>query len=199
MTTQYEMQPISTEAQPVLRQSIGFIAVGLLGSGLLYCLLQVGIAQTTFPHQANGSVITQNNQIVGSSLVAQNFQTAQYFHSRPSAINYDPMSVGGSNLAVSNPDLQVLIEERRMSFAQLNGISPSEVPLEMLAASGSGIDPDISPESAQLQAKRIAKTRHLTEQQVIDLINAQIEPKQFGVFGQARVNVLQLNLALDQL
>lgn len=195
----HQIPPISSKTQPLLRQSIGLIAVGLLGSGLLYCILQVAIAQTIFPHQANGSVLTQHQQAIGSSLVAQNFQSSRYFHARPSAIDYDPMALGGSNLALSNPQLQQLIAQRRAVFAQFNDISPEDVPLEMLTTSGSGIDPDISMESAQLQLKRIAKSRGITEQQVATLLRTHLQTKQFGLFGQERINVLQLNLALDQL
>lgn len=199
MTNQYVLPPISSDTQPVIRQSIGFTAVGLLVSGFLYCCIQVGIAQVTFPDQANGSMVLNKGQIVGSSLVAQKFQSAAYFHSRPSAIDYNPMSLGGSNMAVSNPALQHLIQERKTKFAESNGISPDDAPLEMITASGSGIDPDISPRSAQLQAQRIANARGIDKERILSLIQTHTQSKQFGVFGQARVNVLMLNLALDRL
>lgn len=107
--------------------------------------------------------------------------------------------MAGSNLAISNPDLQTQIKERTTQFAQNNQMTEQHVPNEMVTASGSGIDPDISPESAFLQVKRVAQQHHLPEQQVRDLVQHQIQPAQFGIYGQARVNVLQLNLALDQL
>ncbi|MDM1020395.1 potassium-transporting ATPase subunit KdpC [Acinetobacter sp. VNK23] len=199
MNMQQQLAAISNEKQPVLRQSIGLVAIGFLICGVLYCAVNVSIAQIIFPAQANGSLIEHQGKMVGSALVAQSFTGSQYFHPRPSVVDYNPQSVGGSNLAVSNPDLQQQIAERRTEFAHENGIHPQDVPNEMLTASGSGIDPDISPQSALLQLKRVAQQRQLTEKQVENVIKQHIQPKQFGLFGQERVNVLQLNLALDQL
>jgi K+-transporting ATPase ATPase C chain len=166
---------------------------------MLYATASVSIAQLIFPKQANGSVIELNGKIIGSSLVGQNFVSEQYFHGRPSAVSYNVDGMAGSNLAISNPDLQKQIKERTAQFAQNNQMTEQQVPNEMVTASGSGIDPDISPESALLQVKRVAQQRHLPEQQVRDLVQQQIQAEQFGIYGQARVNVLQLNLALDQL
>lgn len=194
-----ENLPLSTEVQSALRPSIGLILVGFLIAGVLYSVLSVSIAKLVFPQQANGSLIELNGKIVGSSLVGQNFVSEQYFHARPSAISYSVDGMAGSNLAVSNPDLQKQIKERILHFAQYNQIAEQQVPLDMITASGSGVDPDISPESALLQMKRVALQRHLSESQVKKLVQQQIQPAQFGLYGQARVNVLQLNLALDQL
>lgn len=194
-----ENLPLSTEVQSALRPSIGLILVGFLIAGGLYATASVSIAQLLFPVQANGSLIELDGRIVGSSLVGQNFVGEQYFHGRPSAVSYNVDGMAGSNLAVSNPDLQKQIKERTVQIAQNNHITEQQVPNEMVTASGSGIDPDISPESALLQVKRVAQQHHLPEQQVRDLVQQQIQPAQFGVYGQARVNVLQLNLALDQL
>ncbi|WHP05897.1 MULTISPECIES: potassium-transporting ATPase subunit KdpC [Acinetobacter] len=199
MNMQQQLAAISNEKQPVLRQSIGLVTVGFILCGVLYCAVNVSIAQIIFPAQANGSLIEHQGKMMGSALVAQPFTGQQYFHPRPSAVDYNPPSVGGSNLAVSNPDLQQQIAERRAKFAHENAINPQDVSNEMLTASGSGIDPDISPQSALLQLKRVAQHRQLTEQQVENVIKQHIQPKQFGLFGQERVNVLQLNLALDQL
>lgn len=182
-----------------LRPSLGLIVVGFLIAGVLYVTASVSVAQLLFPEQANGSLIKLDDRIVGSSLVGQNFVGGQYFHGRPSAVSYSVDGMAGSNLAVSNPDLQKQIKERTVQFAQDNHILEQKVPNDMVTASGSGIDPDISPESALLQVKRVAELRHLAEQQVRDLVQQQIQPAQFGLYGQARVNVLQLNLALDQL
>lgn len=190
---------LSSQGHSVLRPSLGLVVVGFLISGALYSMASVSFAQLMFPKQANGSVIELNGKIIGSSLVGQNFVSEQYFHGRPSAVNYSVDGMAGSNLAVSNPDLQKQIKERTTQFAQNNQVSEQQVPSEMITASGSGIDPDISPESAFLQVKRVAQQRHLPEQQVRDLVQQQIQPAQFGIYGQARVNVLQLNLALDQL
>lgn len=199
MNMQQQLAAISNEKQPVLRQSLGLVAIGFMLCGILYCVVNVSIAQIIFPAQANGSLIEHQGKMVGSALVAQSFTGQQYFHPRPSAVDYNPQSVGGSNLAVGNPDLQQQIAERQAKFAHENAINPQDVPNEMLTASGSGIDPDISPQSALLQLKRVAQHRQLTEQQVENIVKQHIQPKQYGLFGQERVNVLQLNLALDQL
>lgn len=191
--------PLSSEPQSLFRSSLGLVLVGFLIAGVLYCSVSVSLAQLLFPKQANGSVIELNGKIVGSSLVGQTFVSDQYFHARPSAIAYDADAVGGSNLAVSNPELQKQIKERTLQFAQNNQILEQQVPPEMITASGSGIDPDISPESALLQVKRVAQQRAISEQKVRDLVQQQIQPVQLGLYGQARVNVLQLNIALDQL
>ena len=190
---------LSNPVHSVLRPSLGLIVVGFFIAGMLYATASVSIAQLIFPKQANGSVIELNGKVVGSSLVGQNFVSEQYFHGRPSAVSYNVDGMAGSNLAISNPDLQKQIKERTVQFAQNNQITKQHVPSEMVTTSGSGIDPDISPESAFLQVKRVAQQRHLPEQQVRDLVQQQIQPAQFGVYGQARVNVLQLNLALEQL
>ncbi|ENW80035.1 K+-transporting ATPase, C subunit [Acinetobacter sp. NIPH 284] len=190
---------LSNQGHSVLRPSLGLIVVGFFIAGMLYATASVSIAQLIFPKQANGSVIELNGKIIGSSLVGQNFVSDQYFHGRPSAVSYSVDDMAGSNLAISNPDLQKQIKERTLDFAQYNQIAEQQVPLDMITASGSGIDPDISPESALLQVKRVAQQRHLSESQIKDLVQQQIQPAQFGLYGQARVNVLQLNLALDQL
>ncbi|MDR2062098.1 MAG: potassium-transporting ATPase subunit KdpC [Acinetobacter sp.] len=194
-----ENLPLSTEAQSMLRPGMGLVLVGFLMAGLLYTTASVSIAQLIFPTQANGSLIELNGTIVGSSLVGQAFSSEQYFHGRPSAVSYNVDAMAGSNLAISNPELQKQIRERTVQFAHRHRISEQQVPNEMITASGSGIDPDISPESALLQVKRVSGQRHLEEQQLRDLVQQQIQPAHFGVYGQARVNVLQLNLALDQL
>ena len=190
---------LSSQGHSVLRPSLGLILVGFFIAGMLYATASVSVAQLLFPEQANGSLIKLDDRIVGSSLVGQNFVSEQYFHGRPSAVSYNVDGMAGSNLAISNLDLQKQIKERTVQFAQNNHITEQHVPNEMVTASGSGIDPDISPESALLQVKRVAQQRHLSEQRVRDLVQQQIQPAQFGVYGQARVNVLQLNLALDQL
>lgn len=190
---------LSNSVHAILRPSLGLIVVGFVIAGVLYSAVSVSIAQLIFPKQANGSLIELDGRIVGSSLVGQNFVGEQYFHGRPSAVSYSVDGMAGSNLAVSNPDLQKQIKERTVQFAHNNHISEQQVPNDMVTASGSGIDPDISPESALLQVKRVAQQRHLAEQQLRDLVQQQVQPAQFGLYGQARVNVLQLNLALDQL
>lgn len=191
--------PLSSEPQSLFRSSLGLVLVGFLIAGVLYCSVSVSLAQLLFPKQANGSVIQLNGKMVGSALVGQTFVSDHYFHARPSAIAYDADAVGGSNLALSNPELQQQIQERVIQFADKNGISVQQVPHDIVTASGSGIDPDISPQSALLQVKRVAQQRHLSEQQVRALVQQHIQPAQLAIYGKARVNVLQLNIALDQI
>ncbi|MDI3239114.1 potassium-transporting ATPase subunit KdpC [Acinetobacter ursingii] len=183
----------------ILRPAIGLSLVSLLGFGLLYSSVATGLGQLLFPAQSNGSLIEKSQRIEGSSLVAQNFQNPRYFMSRPSAANYDPMAMSGSNLAVINPELKAKIEQRLVDTAKANHVDESQIPSDLVTASGSGIDPHISPEAAQLQVERIAQLRHLSTQQVMNIVHQHTESKQFGLLGQARVNVLELNLALDQL
>lgn len=183
----------------ILRPAIGLSLVSLLGFGLLYSSVATGLGQLLFPAQSNGSLIEKSQRIEGSSLVAQNFQNPRYFMSRPSAANYDPMAMSGSNLAVTNPELKAKIEQRLVDTAKANHVDESQIPSDLVTASGSGIDPHISPEAAQLQVERIAQLRHLSTQQVMNIVHQHTESKQFGLLGQARVNVLELNLALDQL
>ncbi|MFW1809886.1 potassium-transporting ATPase subunit KdpC [Acinetobacter ursingii] len=183
----------------ILRPAIGLSLVSLLGFGLLYSSVATGLGQLLFPTQSNGSLIEKSQRIEGSSLVAQNFQNPRYFMSRPSAASYDPMAMSGSNLAVTNPELKAKIEQRLVDTAKANHVDESQIPSDLVTASGSGIDPHISPEAAQLQVERIAQLRHLSTQQVMNIVHQYTESKQFGLLGQARVNVLELNLALDQL
>ncbi|CAG69685.1 MULTISPECIES: potassium-transporting ATPase subunit KdpC [Acinetobacter] len=180
------------------RASIGLVVVGFVLSGALYSTASVSVAQLIFPEQANGSLIERDGKIIGSSLVGQQIKSAAYFQSRPSASNYSVDGMSGSNLAVSNPQLQKQIRERSIAFAQSNQIGGAQVPDDMITASGSGIDPDISPEAAQLQIKRVAQQRRLSEQEVRQLVMQYTQTPQFGLYGEPRVNVLKLNLALDQ-
>ncbi|MBJ9985108.1 potassium-transporting ATPase subunit KdpC [Acinetobacter sp. S40] len=183
----------------MLRPAIGLSLISLLGFGLLYSSVATGLGQFIFPEQSHGSLIVKNQVIMGSSLVAQNFQNPRYFMSRPSAANYDPMAMSGSNLAITNPDLKIKIEQRLIAVAKENHVAKNQIPSDLVTASGSGIDPDISPEAAQLQVSRIAQLRQLSAIQLTDLVRQHTESKQFGLLGQARVNVLELNLTLDQL
>ncbi len=165
--------------------------------GGLYPLLITTAGKVMFPHQALGSMIIIDDTIVGSELVGQRFTAPEYFHGRPSAAEYDPFSVGGSNYAASNPDLKARVAEDSANTAQREGVEPTSIPADLLAASGSGIDPHISPESAILQAERVASARGIAIARVNELIAKYTEGPTLGVFGQPRVNVLKLNLALD--
>jgi K+-transporting ATPase ATPase C chain len=180
------------------RASLGLTIVALGLCGFVQCC--GNRARTSFfDQQANGSLIVENDRVVGSKLVAQPFVQAQYFHPRPSAANYDPMAMAGSNMARTNPDLHKAVEERLNKIAIQDHIEKSAIPADLVTASGSGIDPEISVQSAMIQVKRIAKARHLPEQDVLRLLQENSIQPTFGILGQARVNVLELNLALDQI
>ena len=181
-----------------LRASFGMTIIGLGLCGFVYSSAATGLGQMLFPEQANGSLIVENNQVIGSHLVAQPFAQVQYFHPRPSAANYDPMAMTGSNIARTNPELQKVIEERLNQIAAKEQIEKSKIPADLVTASGSGIDPEISVQSAMIQVKRIAYARHIPEQDVETIIQSHTVQPIFGILGQARVNVLELNLALDR-
>ena len=189
---------IEASSASVWRASLGLVVVGFAIAGALYSAASVSVAQLIFPVQSNGSLIELDGQVIGSRLVGQNVKNLAYFQPRPSAGNYNVDGMSASNLAISNPQLQKQIRERALVFAQVNHVGLDQVPDDMITTSGSGIDPDISPEAAQLQAKRVAQQRHLSEQDVHQLIQQYIQAPQFGLYGQPRVNVLELNLALDQ-
>jgi potassium-transporting ATPase KdpC subunit len=175
-----------------------FTVVFLILTGIIYPVVTTLIAGTVFPRQANGSLIEQNG-LVGSSLVGQTFSSNQYFIGRPSATGngYNPTSVSGSNLAVSNPSLRERAETTSAEIAAREGVSPEQIPVDLIAASGSGIDPHISPEAAALQVARIAKARGLSEAQVQELVTEYTGKNTLGL-GMPAVNVLELNLALDE-
>lgn len=182
--------------------SIKIFAVLTVLCGVIYPLLITGIAQTVFPEKANGSLITVNNKIIGSELIGQKFDSTSYFQARPSAVDYNPLPSGGSNFGPTSEKLKEQTSERVKQWIKSNpGISAEKIPAEMLFASGSGLDPHISPEAALLQVDRITKARTLSseqKQQLVDLIGVVTEQPQFSFLGEARVNVLMLNLALDK-
>lgn len=191
-------QLIDSSMAELVRGSLGLTVIALGLCGFIYSSVATGLGQTIFPDQANGSMMIENNQIVGSRLVAQPFTQVQYFHPRPSAANYDPMAMAGSNMAITNPELNKTINERLNKISVQEQIDPSKIPADLVTASGSGIDPEISVQSAMIQVKRIAQARHLADQDVIKLVQEHTVQPTFGILGQARVNVLELNLALDR-
>ncbi|MCL5266612.1 MAG: potassium-transporting ATPase subunit KdpC [Bacteroidetes bacterium] len=172
-------------------------------TGIIYPLAMTGIAQIVFPKQANGSMIRINGKLVGSSLIGQNFASDKYFWPRPSAVNYNPLPSGASNYGPTSDTLKELVEMRRNNFIRLNGLpSNTQVPPDMLYASGSGLDPDISPKAAELQIDRVAHARHFDakeKRELVRLVKSHLEGPQLGFLGEPRVNVLMLNLALDTL
>jgi len=183
----------------VWKTSIRFTLVTTVLLGLAYPLVLTGIASVLFPHQAGGSLILKDGHVIGSALLAQSFTSDRYFHPRPSAAGngYDATSSGGSNLAQSNQKLVQRIQGDIDRLAAQNAGKP--VPIDLVTASGSGLDPDITPDSAYYQAHRVALARHLSEDAVNKLIAAHVTPRTLGLLGEPRVNVLELNLDLDQL
>jgi K+-transporting ATPase ATPase C chain len=179
--------------------SIRFTLLATVLCGLAYPLLVTGIASVLFPHQAAGSLILKDGKVVGSELLAQSFTSDRYFHPRPSAAGngYDATSSGGSNLAQSNAKLVQRIQGDIDKLTVQNPGKP--VPIDLVTTSGSGLDPDITPDAAFYQAQRIAKARGLSEDQVRQLIQQHIAGRQLGLLGEPRVNVLALNLDLDKL
>ena len=172
-------------------------------TGVVYPFLMTVVAQLLFPHQANGSLIVRETTVVGSELVGQDFESDQYFWPRPSAIDYEPMPSGSSNAGPTSSALRDSVRERRSRFFVRNHLQPdTPVPTDMLFSSASGVDPHISPEGALLQVNRIAGARGFDSTKTValaDLIGRMTEPRQFGVLGEPRVNVLHLNLALDRM
>jgi len=183
--------------------SIKIFALFTVLCGIAYPLFITGIAQLAFPKQANGSLIVQDNKVIGSELIGQKFDSEIYFWSRPSATDYSSMPSGGSNYGPTSLKLKQLVADRTAQWMKSNPTSdPEKIPSEMLLASASGLDPQISPKAALLQVDRIVKVRNLNEsqkQQLLKLISEFSEVPQFSFLGEARINVLALNLKLDQL
>jgi potassium-transporting ATPase KdpC subunit len=176
-----------------------YTAVTTIIFGLVYPLVVTGLAQLLFRYKANGQLVRRNGQLVGSRIIGQTFTAPQYFHSRPSAAGtgYDAANSGGSNYAPTNKklidrvagDVAILQSEHRNS----------DIPIDLVTASASGLDPDITPAAAEFQVGRIAKQRHLSENVIRELVSRHTEGRQLGFLGEPRVNVLLLNLDLDQL
>jgi potassium-transporting ATPase KdpC subunit len=194
-----------------IRPAILVLVALTLITGLAYPLAMTGIAQILFPYQAQGSLIDRNGTVVGSALIGQEFDSDKYFHGRPSATTttdpndstktiaapYNAANSGGSNLGPSN---KALIDRVQGDIDKLKKENPSAaVPIDLVTTSASGLDPDISPEAALFQVPRIAKARNLPEDRVRQLVTDHTEGRLFGLLGEPRVNVLQINLALDQI
>jgi K+-transporting ATPase ATPase C chain len=193
-----------------VRPAIALLVMLTLITGLLYPLAMVGIANVFFPHQAQGSLIERDGKVIGSELIGQAFTSDRYFHGRLSATTaadpadatktlpapYNAANSMGSNLG---PTSKTLIDRVTADVATLKQENPnSPVPVDLVTTSGSGLDPDISPEAALFQVPRVAKARSMPEDRLRDLVNRYIEGRILGIFGEPRVNVLALNIALDQ-
>lgn len=178
-----------------------FILLSII-TGLIYPLLVTGIAQVLFPEQAAGSLIERDGQPIGSRLIGQNFTDPKYFRGRPSATGpypYNAAASDGSNLGPLNPALKEAVESRIAALRAADPGNTAPVPVDLVTASASGLDPHISPAAAEYQAARVARARELAPEIVRNLVIQQTEDRWWGIFGEPRVNVLDLNLALDQL
>ncbi len=188
--------------QKVIVQSALMLLVMTIVTGVVYPLFVTIIAQSFFPHQANGSLIkNEKGEVVGSELLGQQFSEAKYFSSRPSATSpypYNAAGSGGSNLGPTNEELPKQIAERIKNQKSFPGATQAKVPIDLVTTSSSGLDPHISAEAALYQADRIAMARSMPKATVLELIDKCVEPRQFQILGEPRVNVLKLNLLLDR-
>jgi K+-transporting ATPase ATPase C chain len=182
--------------------ALKFLLIMTLLIGIVYPLLMTGLAQLSFPSKANGSLIIKDGKIIGSELIGQKFDSSIYFWSRPSAIGYNPIPSGASNYGPTSDTLKKQVTARRILFAKMNSLSdPLSTPKEMVFASGSGLDPHISPDAAIMQVERICLARHFDNTQKENLlknIKEMSEAPQFLFLGEQRINVLMLNLELDK-
>lgn len=202
-----QSSPVNAKAGSVPNNSfvIAFrmLAILTLVTGVIYPVMVTFVAQAIFPHQANGSIVTIDGKIVGSELLAQNFTNAAYFWPRPSAAEYATIPSGASNKGPTAGDLRSNVAERIASFRTTHKLATDgAVPSDMLFASGSGLDPHISPEAARIEIARVAAARQFTSEQkekLATLVEQSIERPQLGFLGEPRVNVLKLNLALNQI
>ncbi|MFI2754532.1 potassium-transporting ATPase subunit KdpC [Cellulomonas sp. P22] len=218
MTTPRTATPVAPHPRPHTPRSAGATLVALtrqtwaglrvlllltLVLGFAYPLAVTGVAQLAFPWQANGSLVdaegthvNEPDQAIGSLLIGQTFEGDEWFHPRPSAGGYDTLASGGSNLGPTDPGLLATVSERRAEVAAQDGVDPASVPPDALTASGSGLDPDISPAYARQQVERVAQARGLSAAEVAALVDRTTQGRDLGVLGEPRVDVLELNVAL---
>jgi len=184
-----------------LRPALILLVVLTVVTGVIYPVIVTVVAQVVFPHQANGSLIVKDGKVVGSSLIGQPFDDPKYFWGRPSAtspFSYNAASSSGSNLSPTNPALVKSVQERVDALRAADPGNTAPVPVDLVTASGSGLDPHISPAAALYQVNRVAKARKLDPAVVRELVERNTEGRQLGFLGEPRVNVLALNLALDR-
>ena len=183
--------------------ALKFLLVMTILTGIIYPLLMTGMAKLGFPSKANGSLIIKDGKIIGSELIGQKFDSTIYFWSRPSAIGYNPIPSGASNYGPTSDTLKKLVSARRAFFAKMNSVQdPLSTPKEMAFASGSGLDPHISPEAASMQVERISSARHfdnIQKERLVNKIKDLTENPQFFFLGEPRINVLLLNLELNKI
>jgi potassium-transporting ATPase KdpC subunit len=185
----------------IINQAIKLFIIMTIMTGIAYPLLITIVGQILFPSKANGSFMIKNGKIIGSELIGQKFTQDKYFWPRPSAVDYNPLPSGASNLGPTNSALRDSVLAREDYYRRSNPDS-GKIPNDLLFTSGSGLDPEISPEAAKYQAARIARIRGLDNEakmRLISLIEKQTKPPDFGIFGEPRINVLELNLALDSI
>lgn len=186
----------------LIRPAVTLFVLLSVITGLIYPLLVMGIGQALFPQQAAGSLIERDGKLIGSRLIGQNFTDPQYFWGRPSATApqpYNAAASGGSNLGPLNPVLKDAVESRVKALRTADPGNTQPVPIDLVTASASGLDPHISPAAADYQIARVARARGLAPEAVRNLVVQHTEARQWSVFGESRVNVLELNLALDAL
>jgi len=190
------------EALKQLKTAIILLLIFTLLTGLIYPALVTSIAQLFFPFQANGSLIKYHNKLIGSELIGQSFTNTGYFWGRPSATTpfpYNAENSSGSNLGPTNPDFLSAIKTRVITLQKSDPHKQRSIPVDLVTTSGSGLDPEISPFAALYQVSRIAKARGIPEQKILLLIQHLTKNRYLGILGEPRLNVLQLNLALDNL
>ena len=191
-----------TEALRQLKIACILLLICTLLTGLIYPLVVTGIAQLFFPWQANGSFVKEKGKVVGSALIGQFFDSPGYFWGRPSSTTpfpYNAANSSGSNLGPSNPALFAIIKERMAHFKKFDPNATTPIPIDLVTASASGLDPEISPLAALYQVPRIAKARHVSKNTIEKLITQLTKKRTFGVLGEPRVAILELNMALDKL
>jgi K+-transporting ATPase ATPase C chain len=182
-----------------IKRGVLYTVVTMVLFGGAYHVLLWGIGRVAFPRQAEGSLIRKaDGTVIGSRLIAQKFARPEYFQPRPSGVDYNAASTGGTNYGPSSPDHLKAVKERLDAVVAQEGVTPAQVPSEMVTASGAGLDPHIPPAAAELQVARVARARGADPARVRDLVSAHTGSPFLGVFGRAGVNVLELNLALDQ-